>query len=60
MPQLIGIVLLIGYGVGAWRFWKGFHRTNFSGGRLTMTALWPILLVVNKSYRQNFNKALKG
>ncbi len=44
---------------GAIKFWTGFDRTNFSQGRLYLTALWPVLLA-NKSYRQNFNRALKG
>jgi hypothetical protein len=39
---------------------KGFHRTNFSQGRVSLTLLWPIFLMANKSYRQNFGKALKG
>ncbi|HEY9887705.1 MAG TPA: hypothetical protein V6D02_04845 [Candidatus Obscuribacterales bacterium] len=60
METLIVIVLAIAYGAGAWRFWNGFHRTTFSGGRLNLTLLWPIYLIANKSYRKNFNKALKG
>jgi hypothetical protein len=60
MPQLLGFAALIIYGVGAWKFWQGFHRTNFSQGRLGLTLLWPVFLIANRSYRQNFNKALKG
>jgi hypothetical protein len=60
MIQLLGLVALIVYGVGAWRFWRGFHRTNFSQGRLGLTVLWPAFLIANRSYRQNFSKALKG
>ena len=60
MLKLLIFVLAIGYVVGAWRFWQGFHRTNFSQGKLGLTLLWPIYLVANKSYRQNFNRALKG
>jgi hypothetical protein len=59
LGTLIGIAALGGYGYGAWRFWKGFHRTNFTQNRLVFTALWPLFLT-NKSYRKNFNKALKG
>lgn len=59
MP-LLGLLLLLAYGGGAWKFWSGFHRTNYSQGRLYLTALWPVLLAANRSYRQNFNKALKG
>lgn len=60
MGKLLIIGLLIIYGVGAWRFWQGFHRTNFNQGRLGLTVLWPVYLLVNKSFRENFNRALKG
>ncbi|MGD1906637.1 MAG: hypothetical protein ACFB0C_11670 [Leptolyngbyaceae cyanobacterium] len=60
MLQLLGLVALVVYGVGGWRFWRGFHRTNFSQGRIGLTLLWPVFLISNRSYRQNFSKALKG
>lgn len=60
MGGLIGFLLLAIYAGGIWRFWRGFHRTNFTEGRLSLSLLWPVLLIANKSYRQNFNKALKG
>lgn len=63
MPQLILIVLLVVYLGGVWKFWKGFSRTNFSrsfSNRLILALFWPPLLAVNKSYRKNFQKALKG
>jgi hypothetical protein len=59
MPSLIVFGLLIAYGVGAWKFWSGFNRTNFTSNRLLLTAGWPLFLL-NPSYRQNFNRALKG
>jgi hypothetical protein len=58
--SLLAWLLLAVYGGGIWKFWTGFHRTNFSQGRLYLSLLWPILLASNKSYRQNFNKTLKG
>ncbi|MBW4649534.1 MAG: hypothetical protein KME06_12720 [Kastovskya adunca ATA6-11-RM4] len=61
--KLLIIFALLGYGYGAWKFWKGFGRTNFNRNlpnRITLSLLWPALIVANKSYRQNFNKALKG
>ncbi|MCW6036677.1 hypothetical protein K4A83_10440 [Spirulina subsalsa FACHB-351] len=61
--QIIGIILLVAYGVGVWKFWQGYKRTNFQPGlvnRLGLSLLWPVLLPVNRSYRQNFQKALKG
>lgn len=60
MSSLLVIVLLGIYGGGIWKFWKGFHRTNFSQGKLYLSLLWPVLVLSNKSYRQNFNRALKG
>lgn len=59
MSGIIGFLALVIYLGGAFKFWTGFRRTNFSQGKLYLTALWPIL-VFNKPYRQNFNKALKG
>jgi hypothetical protein len=56
----LGLLALIIYGGGAWKFWTGFSRTQYHESKVKLTALWPILLVLNKSYRQNFNRALKG
>jgi hypothetical protein len=63
MIKLVGVVVVIGYFWGAWKFWKGFHRTNFNRSlpnRITLALLWPVLFVANPSYRSNFQKALKG
>lgn len=63
MTQLLIIGLVIVYGGGIWKFLSGFNQTNFTGGfltRLGLSLLWPPLLIVSKSYRQNFNRALKG
>ncbi|MEY3297129.1 MAG: hypothetical protein RLZZ597_389 [Cyanobacteriota bacterium] len=58
--QLLVLLLLGVYGGGAWKFWSGFQRTNFSEGKVKLTLLWPLLLASSKSYRDNFNRALKG
>lgn len=63
MSGFITFMLILVYGGGVWKFWTGFHRTNFSRNftnRLSLSLLWPALLVANKSYRQNFRKTLKG
>lgn len=63
MGGLITFGLIVVYSGGAWKLWNGFHRTNFSqslSNRLSMSLLWPVLLIANKSYRRNFNKVLKG
>lgn len=62
--KVIILFILIGiYGYGVWKFWRGFEQTSFSPNlpnKLILSFLWPALLVANKSYRQNFTKALKG
>jgi hypothetical protein len=60
MSSLIGLLLLVIYLGGGWKFWAGFNRTNFSQNRVVLTLLWPIMLPSSKSYRQNFMKALKS
>jgi hypothetical protein len=60
MPTLLVLLLVSIYGGGAWKFWAGFKRTNFSEGKVKLTLLWPLLLASSKSYRENFNRALKG
>jgi hypothetical protein len=63
MNPLIIVILAGVYGVGVWKFWQGFERTNFQRSllnRITLSLSWPVLLIANKSYRRNFRKALKG
>ncbi len=63
MGSFIGFMLFVVYAGGIYKFWNGFDRTNFQQGlpnRLGLSLLWPALLIVNKSYRRNFRKALKG
>ncbi|MBW4439927.1 MAG: hypothetical protein KME10_01560 [Plectolyngbya sp. WJT66-NPBG17] len=59
MNTVLVFALLGIYVVGAYRFWKGFRRTNFSQGKVYLALLWPALMF-NRSYRQNFTRALKG
>ncbi len=63
MGNLITFGLIVVYVGGVWKFWTGFKRTNFTPSlpnRLGLSLLWPALFISNKSYRQNFRKALKG
>lgn len=63
MGGFITGLLIVAYVAGFWKFWTGFRRTNFSNSltnRLVLSLLWPACFVANKSYRQNFRKALKG
>ncbi|MBF2002448.1 MAG: hypothetical protein IGS50_16640 [Synechococcales cyanobacterium C42_A2020_086] len=59
MLELLLFAALIVYLGGVWKFWRGFHRTNFSHGRVYLALLWPVFLL-SKSYRQNFSRALRG
>jgi membrane-bound metal-dependent hydrolase YbcI (DUF457 family) len=63
MGYLLGLLAVVVYAGGVWKFWQGFHRTSFEkglGNQITLSLLWPVLLIANKSYRRNFTKALKG
>jgi hypothetical protein len=60
MGTLITLLLVVIYGGGAFKLWTGFNRTNFTDGKVKFTVLWPLFLALNKSYRENFNRALKG
>ena len=61
--EIIGLILGVVYVGGIWKFWSGYLNTNFSRNfltRITLSLLWPALLVINPAYRKNFQKALKG
>jgi len=60
METLFVLALAAAYGTGAWRFWNGFRKTNFSQNKVNLTLLWPVFFIANNSYRENFKKALKG
>jgi hypothetical protein len=43
--------------------WRNFDRTQFNrtlGTKITMSAFWPVLYIVNAAYRQNFHRSLRG
>ncbi|MDJ0715328.1 MAG: hypothetical protein QNJ54_14065 [Prochloraceae cyanobacterium] len=63
MINLLTFSLLVIYISGIWKFSKGYKQTNFSSSlanRLVLSVFWPVLLIANKGYRKNFQKALKG
>eukprot|EP00245_Coleochaete_scutata_P013609 TRINITY_DN5599_c0_g1_i1.p1 TRINITY_DN5599_c0_g1~~TRINITY_DN5599_c0_g1_i1.p1 ORF type:complete len:136 (-),score=4.93 TRINITY_DN5599_c0_g1_i1:135-542(-) len=56
------VVLFAAYAICAARFWAGFNRTTYSDApatKVTVTALWPVLFVASKAFRDNFKKAVK-
>ncbi|KKI99978.1 hypothetical protein [Prochlorothrix hollandica] len=59
MGHIIVFLLAGGYGWGIWKFLQGFQRTNYSQGQWSLALLWPLLYIVNGSYRENFQKALR-
>jgi hypothetical protein len=63
MAKLILFLLVAVYVGGIWKFLSGYRQTSFNDSlinRIYLAALWPALLLISQSYRQNFNKALKG
>ncbi|KAG0570521.1 hypothetical protein M758_6G162300 [Ceratodon purpureus] len=55
------VLLFIVYAAGAFRFYSGFQKTTYadsSATKISMTALWPVLFVASKAYRDNFKKAI--
>ncbi len=60
MGKLLVLAAIVVYVGGVWKFWTGFHRTNFTEGKLHLALLWPVYMIANKSYRHNFQRALKG
>ena len=60
MTKLLILGAIVIYGWGVWKFWTGFHRTEFSQGRIYLALMWPVFAIANKSYRRNFTRALKG
>lgn len=51
------------YFAAAVRFWFNYKRTVYSQAittRVALTALWPVLVIISSTYRQNFSKAVKG
>lgn len=61
MAQVFAVLGVMVYGWGAWKFLQGFEHTSYAAGSgVPLALLWPLLLLVNRSFRQNFQKALRG
>lgn len=61
--KLLSLFVMAVYLWGIWKFQKGYKKTNFSSSlpnRFALSLLWPALIFANRSYRKNFQKALKG
>lgn len=56
-PALLTVI----YVVGAIQFISGFSQTTYSDtviNRFGLTAMWPVLFLASKSFRENFKKAV--
>lgn len=46
---------------GAYRFYRGFNRTPYqSSFRVPLAVAWPLLVIFNGSYRQNFVRSIRA
>ncbi|MFN4066977.1 MAG: hypothetical protein ACK4K5_07140 [Thermosynechococcus sp.] len=57
--ELLVLGAIVLYCLIALRFWQGFHRTYYTQSRFILSVLW-LPLLMNKSYRENFRRALLG
>jgi len=51
------------YVFGAIRFLSGFSRTIYSdtlANRVGLTAIWPVLFLLSKAFRENFKRAVSS
>lgn len=61
LPLVPNWMLVAAWAYGAYRFYRGFHRTSYQDSfRVPLALAWPLLFVFNGSYRSNFTKSLKG
>lgn len=61
IPLLPNWTLLAGWIFGAVRFYKGFDRTSYQNSyKLPLSMAWPILFIVNGSFRKNFTRSIKS
>lgn len=61
LPLVPNWMLVAAWAYGAYRFYRGFHRTSYQDSfRVPLALAWPLLFALNGSYRSNFTKSLKG
>lgn len=60
VPFIPNIISLPAYLFGAYRFFRGFEATTYeSQYKLPLAALWPLFILANGRYRENFLKAIE-
>lgn len=51
----------LAYALGAARFWSNYDKTSFDSTQKTkLTALWPILAIGSKNFRDELKKTLNS
>ncbi len=53
---MLPFILLAGYGGGAWYTAKRVDRAYTGSGKWAVVALWPVLMVSSKRFRQNLRR----
>jgi hypothetical protein len=57
--ELLFIIALAAWATGAWMFSRGAKRFYQNDQVWLLAALWPVLLLTNRQFRNNFQRALK-
>lgn len=61
LPLVPNWLLLAAWIFGAYRFYLGFNKTSYqSSFRIPLALAWPVLIIVNGSYRQNFVRSIRA
>lgn len=61
LPVVPDWILISTWLFGAYRFYRGFNRTPYqSSFRVPLAVAWPLLIIVNGSYRQNFMRSIRA
>lgn len=60
VPFIPNLISIPAYAYGAYRFFRGFDATTYeSTYKIPLAAMWPLFILANGRYRENFLKALE-
>lgn len=61
LPLIPNWAVLGAWIYGGYRFFKGYRATSYqSSFRIPLALTWPIFMIVNGRFRENFFKALRS
>lgn len=61
LPLVPDWLLISTWLFGAYRFYRGYSRTPYqSSFRVPLAVAWPLLVIFNGSYRQNFVRSIRA